>query len=271
MTIKLRLFASITLGVVAAAVAHGQAFSTAYSSASIQITGYYYVFGANTSLYEQILGGSPMSYGPYGYGNAASYSSLDWSSDGTSTSAYAFASADPNGHVNGSIGVQNGILFKNPNSGIVQVYFTGVTTSSSYSYQLADGDSAYAEASSELTLNGSLFGYAPLQGSYAATVTDNSFGLGNYTEEDNSIHNYTQYHYQFYGDGSPFYLDATIGQTQYWTLVLQGHEEISVYETSTVSYFASATMPSSTTPGPASVAPFAAGLLAALRRRAKKR
>jgi hypothetical protein len=260
MTIKLRLFASITLGVVVAAVAHAQAGSYAYATASVDITGVYSVSGGSANVFTQVRGGGYQFYGPYGYGNAGSYFITEFSSDGLSTSAYEIAFANPNGMVRGGTGGANGLYIDNDNKFAVNVDFTGVTNTLSYSHQSADGDVASTQCSATLYFTNFRSDYV-LQGTNALAVTENRY---NYTEISTYYGSYFYDHN--YGAGSPYSLYASFDQTFYWQLTLAPYEAINLYENASINFSVTSLRSSSTVPGPAAVAPFAVGLLAALRR-----
>jgi len=272
MTLKFRLLGSIALAAVGASMPHGQAFGYSSNVAQISVTGvaggYGGVYTQSLGFYYGFIGPVHGNYGQYagGVGNYGFGTQLYYSYDGSYSASVGYNAASPNGQVISGGYLEDDMELFNTNGFGVTVFFTGVTGSYSYASQQAAGDSAYGEGFAELLYNGYLF-----QESFTVVEADNLFGDGNFAE----AYNYTlglgssggSY---FYGYGSPFAGSAYAPLTQYWQIYLPAYGSV-VFSEYTESVGAATSLRSSNgTPAPAAIAPFAVGLLGALRRRNKK-
>jgi hypothetical protein len=253
-------------------MAHGQALGYSSNAASITVTGvvggYGGVYTQSLGFYYGFIGPVHGNYGQYagGVGNYGFGTDLYYTYDGASSAAVGYNAASPNGQVISGGYLGNEMELSNTNAFGVTVLFTGETSSYSFASQQAAGDSAYGEGFAELLYNGYLF-----QESFTVVEADNLFGVGNYAE----AYNYTlglgfsggSY---FFGYGSPFAGSAYAPLTQYWQIYLPAYGSVVFTEFTETIGAATSERANNGVPAPAAVAPFAVGLLGALRRRNKK-
>jgi MYXO-CTERM domain-containing protein len=265
----LHILSSLALAAVGASMASAQAYaySTGYASALL----YNNSAGSFALTYAS---GTYYSYGAYSTGNAAYADYL-----GTDNISYinqygAAAAGGPFGYAS-SVLESRMVLGVTNFSNYAQTYTAKVSTFS-YSTSSINGYGNYSAASSfgwayDTTFFGSGYTAGFDQYSESSTLTDNLFGIGgdyfaaNYS---NGSFNYVE---GFYGVYSSLGLYAYAEQPDfvYGITVAAGATDYVVLETYT-SHTAYNVSPSSGVPGPAAVAPFAVGLLGALRRRVRK-
>jgi MYXO-CTERM domain-containing protein len=269
MNFKLRLLASAALAVVTASLAHGQAYAYGSDYATVQFTGAisyyggYSVGGVNFVQY----GGYVRSFGPYG-----ATGNVNWS-DYTSYQPYSatasgYALASPNGQIWNGVGVASNELIAvyNTNPFPVEVLFTGYTGSYSFASLQANGDEAWSYGTGGIYLG--FFSQYLLQRSASDAAVldmDGLAGVSSVTSQNYFLgYSYTANYY--YGNITPFSLEASSSQIYDWGLILPSYSE-GFFKLEAFEFKGVESERTNSVPTPAAIGPFAVGLLAALRRR----
>jgi hypothetical protein len=276
LTLKFQLISSAALGLVGASLANGQAQGTSYNYAEFSIQGATTINGNSvggiyTSGVYYFYGFGGPSHGNYGQyaGGIGNYSYLDdvgHDPNGQSGQAFASNSASPSGQVISNDYMVNTARIYNSNPFGVFVDFTGFTESYASASQDAAGNSAFGEGNAELLFN---YRYV-FQSTGAAVEADNLFGVGNFGDWYKSSYQGSSDQQYFFASGSPFSDGILAIGIYHWSYYVGAYRSFLISE-DVHSYGAATSIAQKTngTPGPAAVAPFAIGLIGALRRRKK--
>jgi len=269
MKVSIHILSSLALAAVGASMASAQAYG--YSS------GY-----ASALLYNNSAGsfgltfnsGTYYGYSAYSTGNAA-YADYLGSDSASYINQYGAAAAG------GPSGLATSLLESRLVLGITNFSnyaqtFTAVVSTGSYSTSTINGLGNYSSAASFGWVYDSTYfasGYTAGfdQYSESSTYTDNLFGIGNGWFAANYSNGVFSPASGFYGgsyNSFGLFADAYQSGFVYSVTLAGGASDTIVLETYTA-HTAENVSPTSGVPGPAAVAPFAVGLLGAIRRRRK--